>query len=80
MMSSETSVSQESLKVGDVVTLVGLCRREVLNGRHGKVLADQAWTHLARSRSGDPPTVAPLAEVGNRGELFSQSQSHVGYF
>ena len=74
MMSSVTSVSQESLKVGDVVTVVGLCSREDLNGRHGKVLADRA------SRSGDHPTVAPLAEVGNRGELFSQSQSHVGYF
>ena len=74
MMSSETSVSQESLKVGDMVTVVGLCRRADLNGRHGKVLPDRA------SRSGDPPTVAPLAEVGNRGELFSQSQSHVGYF
>ena len=74
MMSSVTSVSQESLKVGDVVTVVGLCGREGLNGRHGKFLADRA------SRSGDPPTVAPLAEVGNRGELFSQSQSHVGYF
>ena len=76
MMSSETSVSQESLKVGDVVTVVGLCSREDLNGRHGKLLPYQA----SRSRSGDPPTVAPLAEVGNRGELFSQSQSHVGYF
>ena len=74
MMSSVTSVSQESLKVGDVVTVVGLCSREDLNGRYGKVLTDRA------SRLGDPPTVAPLAKVGNRGELFSQSQSHVGYF
>ena len=74
MMFSVTSVTQESLKVADVVTVVGLCNCEHLNGRHGKFLADRAL------REGDPPTVAPLAEVGNRGELFSQSQSHVGYF